>query len=183
VSESTDYLSLDDDRLLQQCDIHIYKSSGPGGQHRNKVSSAVRLRHRPTGVSAHGDDSRSQQDNKRMAVKRLRMNLACQLRRPVQRDAAGSILIPPTVRECMFVPRGRGANPAVRLEIGGRDFRFWGVAAWLLDVLDAMEGRMSDAAAQIGITTGNLSDLLGQDRHLLATAQEIRKKFGLKPLN
>jgi hypothetical protein len=71
----------------------------------------------------------------------------------------------------------------VRLEIGGRDFRFWGVAAWLLDVLDAMEGRMSDAAAQIGITTGNLSDLLGQDRHLLATAQEIRKKFGLKPLN
>ena len=60
MGEQPDYLSLDDAALLAQCDLHTYRSSGPGGQHRNKVSSAVRLRHRATGITAHGDDSRSQ---------------------------------------------------------------------------------------------------------------------------
>ncbi|MFP4105187.1 MAG: peptide chain release factor family protein, partial [Phycisphaerae bacterium] len=70
------YLELDDDQLLGQCEVDTYKASGPGGQHRNKVSSAVRLRHKPTEIMAHGNDSRSQHENKRLALKRLRKNLA-----------------------------------------------------------------------------------------------------------
>jgi hypothetical protein len=73
-------LLMSDQDLLGQCDVHTYRASGPGGQHRNKVSSAVRLRHRPTGITAHGDDSRSQHDNRRLALRRLRLNFACQLR-------------------------------------------------------------------------------------------------------
>ena len=190
---TTDPLSLDDDALLAQCDVHYYKSSGPGGQHRNKVSSAVRLHHRASGVSAHGDDSRSQHDNKRLALRRLRMNLACQLRREIDRQAIldrGESTLPPHITACLFTPRGRGKNPSRsdgdtvprRLEIGARDFRFWRVAAFLLDVLQACEGRVSDAAALLGLTTGNFSDLLTSDRHLLAAAQGIRKTHGLKPL-
>lgn len=79
--DGCDYLSLDDAALLVQCAVHVYKSSGPGGQHRNKVSSAVRLRHNPTGITTHGDQSRSQHDNKRLALQRLRMNIACAPRR------------------------------------------------------------------------------------------------------
>ena len=56
--ERVDWLALDDAALLADCDVHIYKASGPGGQHRNKVSSAVRLRHRPTATTAHGDPAR-----------------------------------------------------------------------------------------------------------------------------
>lgn len=173
-----EYLSLEDDALLRQCEVQVYKSSGPGGQHRNKVSSAVRLVHTPTRVSAHGDDSRSQHENKRLALKRLRMNLAMHLRGAVDTSSGP----PPFVRECMFQPRGRGPDAAVRLEVGARDFRFWRVAAWVLDVLDARGGRVGEAAAVVGITTGNLSDLLTSERHLLAAAQEIRKRHGLKPL-
>jgi peptide chain release factor len=47
------------------------RSSGPGGQHVNKVSSAVTLRHRPTGVSVTAQDSRSQATNRRIARERL----------------------------------------------------------------------------------------------------------------
>jgi hypothetical protein len=224
-----EYLSLDDGALLRQCEVHTYKSSGPGGQHRNKVSSAVRLVHVATRVAAHGDDSRSQHENKRLALKRLRMNMAMHLRGMVDTAARP----PAFVRECMFAPRGGkerraksegrgardeqqilrapnqpesrgqapaeisatakrgqapisnseiGASPLLRLEVGVKDFRFWRVAAWLLDVLEACAGRVSDSAAVVGITTGNLSDLLTCDRHLLAAAQEIRKRHGLKPL-
>lgn len=174
-----DHLALDDDALLRQCDLHTYKSSGPGGQHRNKVSSAVRVRHRPTGISAHGDDSRSQHENKRLALHRLRMNLACQFRRSV--DLAATSL-PPYVEECAFVARGGDAAGRRRLEIGVKDQRFWHVAAWVLDLLEAFGGQLAPAAAYLGISTGNLASLLDSERHLLAAAQSIRKQHGLKPL-
>src|SRR5437773_3483478 len=47
------------------------RSSGPGGQHVNKVSTAVTLRHRPSGATVTVQDSRSQATNRRIARARL----------------------------------------------------------------------------------------------------------------
>ena len=47
------------------------RSGGPGGQHVNKVSTAVTLRHRPSGVSVTVQDSRSQSANRELARARL----------------------------------------------------------------------------------------------------------------
>ncbi|MHC4983332.1 MAG: peptide chain release factor family protein [Planctomycetota bacterium] len=179
VETDTDYLALSDKALLEQCQLDVYKSSGPGGQHRNKVSSAVRLRHRPTGIAAHGDESRSQLENKRSALRRLRMNIACRLRRPI--DTA-KCAIPDAVAECMFTPRGAGRQERKRLSIGARDHRFWAVAAFLLDVLDAFGGRLAEAADYLGITTSNLTMLLKSERHLFASAQKVRKDRGRSPI-
>lgn len=179
MSYQREYLALTDEVLLTQCDVHIYKSSGPGGQHRNKVSTAVRIKHRPTGVTAHGDESRSQHQNKRMALRRVRMKIASQIRRPVElRDPD----LPTVVEQCMFRP-GRSTSSASRcLRVGRKDHRFWYVAAFLLDVLDAFEGRLTDAGGYIGITLGNLTRVFKSDRHVFAAAQGIRKRFGRKPL-
>ncbi len=47
------------------------RSAGPGGQNVNKVSTAVTLRHRPSGASVTVQDSRSQAMNRKLARERL----------------------------------------------------------------------------------------------------------------
>ena len=57
-------------------EFQAIRSSGPGGQHVNKVSSAVRAKHIPTGVQALVSESRSQHQNKKLAINRLKEQLA-----------------------------------------------------------------------------------------------------------
>lgn len=70
------YLQLDDRALLEQCRVDVYRASGPGGQHRNKTDSAVRITHLPTKCVAIAVESRSQHTNKASALKRLRSKIA-----------------------------------------------------------------------------------------------------------
>jgi len=52
------------------------RSSGPGGQHVNKVSSAIRAIHEPTGIQVVVMDTRSQHQNKKLAKQRLAKKVA-----------------------------------------------------------------------------------------------------------
>lgn len=62
---------------IQEKDIRMdfFKSTGPGGQHRNKTMSAVRLVHVPTNIIVTSDSSRSQHDNRRYAYEQLQCKL------------------------------------------------------------------------------------------------------------
>ncbi|WP_224366115.1 peptide chain release factor family protein [Hyalangium versicolor] len=68
-------LALDDEALLKACDVEYFIASGPGGQHRNKTESGVRLTHPPTELSITATERRSQIQNKGVALERLREGL------------------------------------------------------------------------------------------------------------
>jgi len=68
-------LALDDDKLMEECDVDLFVASGPGGQHRNKTESAVRLHHRPSGIVVTATERRSQLQNRLVAIERLRDKL------------------------------------------------------------------------------------------------------------
>src|SRR5438477_5854412 len=77
------WTNLTEDQLLRQCEVDTYRASGPGGQKRNKTSSAVRLRHLPSGLIVIAEESRSQHENKAKAQRRLRQALFLTIREHV----------------------------------------------------------------------------------------------------
>ena len=69
-------LALSDGALLAECQEDFFVGGGPGGQHRNKTASAVRLVHVPTGLTVTATERRSQAQNRSAALERLRAALA-----------------------------------------------------------------------------------------------------------
>ncbi len=153
------WLSLSDRELLDQCEVDTYRASGPGGQKRNKTSSAVRLRHKPSGLMVISEESRSQHENKARALRRLRQKMCLELREPVS-----------------------VTNKSLSLAIGQRDVRFWPTVALVLDMLDAAAGQVRVSAEQMGVSTGKLIDFLQSDSRIWIQANRLRQQHRLHPL-
>ena len=173
-----DWLALDDEALLAQCRVDLFRASGPGGQHRNRNDTGVRLVHEPSGARAQATERRSQAQNRANALKRLRRAIALEARRPVDLDAYHP---PPRLQAILPSSAGGGELPK-HARIGPSHREFWTGAQALLALLEATEGAISDAAAAIGCSTGQLSRLLGSEPRLFAAANGIRERHGLHPL-
>ena len=158
-----DYLIVDERTLLAQCDIDHYRSSGPGGQKRNKTSSAVRLRHRPTGLIVTATEERSQHVNKTRALRRLRKAIALNVRRDI--DVA-TYRKSAALSSCVT---GDGV-----LQVGRRDERYCPAVSEILDVLAAQETRVRDTALSLGVSTANLVGFFQRDSKLWACVNQMR---------
>lgn len=76
--------------LKKQVTLETYRSRGPGGQRKNKVETAVRLKHLPSGITVVATEHRSQSENRKLAFERLRERLI-KLNRPKRRRIATSL--------------------------------------------------------------------------------------------
>jgi len=154
-----------DQILMRECRFEAYRASGPGGQKRNKTSSAVRVTHLPTGIFATAKEERSMHDNRVHALHRLRWELAIAVRNWTERT--------PITLEKNLVD-GRLGTP-LRLD----RIVFY---AQLIDVLAASGFVISDAADWLGISTGNLSKVIQQEDQVLAHVNQNRIDRNLRAL-
>jgi hypothetical protein len=155
--------------LQPECDVVRTRRSGPGGQHRNKVETAIVLTHRPSGVGAQASERRSQAENLDVALARLRLNLALEVRSPISPDYVPSEL---WRSRC---PRGRiVVNP------GHDDFP--ALLAEALDVIAARDMDLKAAAELLGCTASQLTKFLKDEPRALGLVNDRRRQLGLRTL-
>jgi hypothetical protein len=153
---------LPDAALLADCDVRRAKAAGPGGQRRNKVETAVTLKHRPTGAEAAAAERRSQPENQRVALRRLRLNLALEIRR--------------TRREPSDLWTSRASGGKLAINPDHRDYP--ALLAEAMDFIDMHRGDAARAASAMGVNTSQLIKLLRHEPKALERVNADRRKRG-----
>jgi len=161
---------LSDAELLSQCNLEAFRGPGPGGQKRNKTSNSIRLTHKPTGTHVIAGESRSQQENKLRALRRLRLKLATDLRE--------------TIDPAKFEPPDwfleiRQEN---RIAASHRHEYYAPAAGLVLDLLEAMRGSPANVAAMLGISTTAVIKFLEGEPAAWGHANRIRAALGMPAL-
>jgi len=146
MSTRTQLLRLSDTELLKLCEVQAYKGSGPGGQHRNKTNSGVKLR--LGDIESYSCDDRSAHINKLFAIKKLRMKIALQIREEP-------------------APQTPFAFPGSSGRISPDNKLYPEFIADILDRIKADKGSLDNAAKIWNLTKSALNRILIADKKIL----------------
>ncbi len=157
------------EKLMRECTVKKVRRSGPGGQHRNKVETGVRIRHEPTGTEAEASESRSAEINRKAALQRLRVKLALEVREPVPADYRPSELL---------AGRIRGG----RITVNPSHPDFPALLAEVMDVLASRDMDVRSAAELLGCSATQLVKFLSLEPAALEMVNARREELGLRRL-
>jgi hypothetical protein len=166
--------SLPVDELLVECEVRRLRRGGPGGQHRNKVETAVVITHRPTGISAEANERRSQAENHAEAVTRLRLKLAVAVR-SVRSDESTADRGPSQL--------WRERTTSGRIAISQTHEDFPTLIAEALDAVATADFDVQEAARRLSVTASQLARLLKREPAAGTAVNDARRARGLRPLH
>ncbi len=160
---------LTEEELLKECTLRNDRRSGPGGQHRNKVETAVIIVHQPTGTQAEANQRRSQADNRREAIARLRLSLATRVRTPSTHATPSEL----------WQQRAH----ASRLSVSSTHSHFACLLAECLDRLHADDYSLQKSAEFFAVTSSQLIKLLRQHPPAFIQVNAARVDRGMHKLS
>ena len=152
------------DDFLAQCQVSRTRRSGPGGQHRNKVETAVVIEHQPTGIRAEAAERRSQEQNRQVALHRLRVRLALESR--TEPAAEPSSL-------------WRSRITAGRISVNSNHEDFPALLAEALDHIFSTEADLAAVASSLQVSSSQLVKLLKAEPSALALVNRERSARNL----
>ncbi|MFG0249090.1 MAG: peptide chain release factor family protein [Phycisphaeraceae bacterium JB051] len=159
--------AMNPDQLYVQCSLKQTRGTGPGGQHRNKVATAVILTHEPTGITGQASERREQIANRKVALFRLRVNLALQVR-------CEPIYPPSELIQSRFIQGSIKVNPA--------HVDFPAVLAEVLDNLYFTSLDPRKTGSRLGCSTSQLVKFLKNEPRSLEMVNRDRKAKNMHPL-
>ena len=160
--------ALPPDVLHARCQETRTRRSGPGGQHRNKVETAIVLFDPQTEISAEASERRSQAENRRMAIFRLRLNLALGFRIEISNTDPPSELW-----------KSRCRNGRISINPSHDDFP--SLLAEALDRIVASEWDVTVAAEQLHASTSQIIRLLKHEPRSMTLVNRERQSRNLRP--
>ncbi|MCH2612808.1 MAG: peptide chain release factor-like protein [Pirellulales bacterium] len=152
--------------LIKDCHVRRQRRSGPGGQHRNKVETAIVITHTPTGIQGAASERRNQAENRKHALFRLRINLALHLR---------------TSRNKQSELWNSGTSNK-RISINPQHTEFPAVLAEALDVIVNQGLDMKRAAEILSVSSSQLIKLIKADNLAWQHLNQLRSDAGQHPL-
>jgi hypothetical protein len=157
--------------LLAECVVRRKRRSGPGGQHRNKVETAVVLVHQLTGIRSEATEQRSQAANQQVAIHRLRVKLAIQVR---SNSATG----------CghRVSPLWRSRLRSQKISIARTHDDYPSLLAEALDCLSTLDFDVKECAQQLDTSSSQLVRFLKLEPEAFIYVNERRAKRNRKPL-
>jgi len=153
--------------LLAECQVQRTRGSGPGGQHRNKVETAIVVEHLPTGLRGEASERRSQEQNRQQAILRLRVKLALEVRHePTERPSE------------LWQRRATGR----RISVSAQHEDFPALLSESLDAMHASEYAIPTVAERLDVTSSQLVKFLKVEPAALVRVNRERQMRNEPPL-
>ena len=167
ISPMTHPAQLPIDCLLEDCNIQHTRRSGPGGQHRNKVETAIVIEHLPSGIRGEASERRSQEQNRQQALQRLRLKLALAIRDKISPEPSKA-----------WLKRVSGK----RISVSPQHEEFPALLAEALDTIAEFQFAIPESAKRLQISTSQLIKFLKIEYEALTWINQQRQQLGLSLL-
>lgn len=180
---------LDPNELLKSCRVQTGRSGGPGGQNRNKVETLVSITHEPTGTVGEAGERRTQGENYKVALRRLRLRLASVVRCPVRVPRGMAAIDGPWTSDLWRSRVSRGPLGASGARGGGGRIScnpthtdYPALVAEAMDVVADCAYDPKPAALRLGVTPTQLVRLVKDCAEALNAWNAQRRQRGLHTL-
>lgn len=158
--------------LLSQCRLTFSRASGPGGQNRNKVETSVQLEFLPAGIIASASERRTQIENRKVAIMRLRCKLAVEFRASAIGESSGPSIGSETWR--VYCRDGR-------VDISDSNHDWPSILAEVIEALARSDWNVSEVAMMFETSSSQLVKLLKKYGPAFQLFNAERKSRGQKP--